>query len=281
MKIFTSISEMQKQGLFLKAMREKTGFVPTMGFLHEGHLSLIKQAKKECSSVVVSIFVNPTQFSPDEDLESYPRNMQKDKKMLRYLDVDYLFLPSAEKIYKEPFLTSVSVTGITEVGEGVSRPTHFKGVTTVVTKLLNIIQPNILYLGQKDIQQAVIIDKMTKDLNIPVKVEICDTLREKDGLAMSSRNVYLTEDQRKSATALIRALRKAESLVNTGKKDTKIIEREMKKELDKYPDIRPDYILFADKYAFQPVKKITNETVIAIAGFAGKVRLIDNIIVKP
>lgn len=281
MKQITGIRRMQQYCATLRAQGEKIGFVPTMGHLHEGHLSLVKRSKKECSTTVVSIFVNPMQFAPHEDFDRYPRDINRDKNLLKQLGVEVLFTPKTGQIYPEPFLTSVFVDEITTIGEGVSRPKHFQGVTTIVGKLLNIVQPAVLYLGQKDIQQAVILKKMIHDLNIPVSVKLCPTIREKDGLAMSSRNIYLSSKERQSAPALITALRTAEKMVESGEKDCKKITKKMEAVFDRFPNAKLDYILCADYKSFKPVSKVESRTIIALAAYAGNIRLIDNIIVSP
>lgn len=281
MKRFRSIKSMQNKAIELRQKGAKIGFVPTMGFLHEGHLSLVRRSVKKSDISVVSIFVNPTQFAPGEDFEQYPRDMKRDLELLNDLGVDYVFTPGADVLYPEPYNTFVSVNSLTESGEGASRPAHFTGVTTVVTKLLNIVQPHFMFMGQKDIQQAVILRKMAKDLNMPVKVEICPTQREKDGLAMSSRNVYLTGEYRSDAVALIRSLRAAENMVKFGETNTVNIRRKMQAEFRKYPAVVPEYILFADGESFTEIGKIAARAIIAVAAKAGKTRLIDNIIVSP
>lgn len=265
----------------LKANGAKLGFVPTMGFLHDGHLSLVDRSLNDCTHTAVSIFVNPTQFGPTEDFGRYPRNLENDIRLLRKKRIEILFVPEAKELYPEPFLTTVAVDDLTTVGEGAARPTHFRGVTTVVTKLLNIVQPSFLYLGQKDIQQATILRKMIQDLNIPVKVKICSTIREKDGLAMSSRNAYLTNEERISALALITALLTAKKAVKKGETECSKIEAKMKLDFVQFRNNDPEYILFFDYKTFKKVKNIENRTIIAVAANFGKTRLIDNIIVSP
>lgn len=281
MKQITGIRRMQQHCAALRAQGEKIGFVPTMGHFHEGHLSLVKRSKKECPITVVSIFVNPLQFAPYEDFDRYPRDIKRDKKLLKQLGVEVLFTPKTGQIYTEPFLTSVIVDEMTTIGEGVSRPKHFKGVTTIVAKLLNIVQPAVMYLGQKDIQQAVILKKMIHDLNMPVSVKLCPTIREKDGLAMSSRNTYLSPKERQSAPALITALRTAEKMVESGEKDSRKISKIMEAVFDRFPDAKLDYILYADYKKFKPVSNVDSGTIIALAAYTGDTRLIDNIIISP
>ena len=264
----------------LKAQGKKVGFVPTMGFLHVGHLSLVNRSLKDCSVTVVSIFVNPSQFAPHEDLDRYPRDIKRDIKHLHQLDVDLLFTPTKDAIYPEPYLTTITVDEITRVGEGMSRPTFFRGVTTIVAKLLNIVQPSVMYLGQKDIQQAIILRKMIQDLNMPLSVKICPTVREKDGLAVSSRNVYLSASERESAQALITALRTAETIIGSGETNCNKIIRKMTAVYKQFPAARIDYILCADFESFKPVKKVESRCIIATAAYIGSTRLIDNIIIS-
>jgi len=281
MKQITGIQRMQKHCTGLKVQGEKIGFVPTMGYLHEGHLSLVKRSKKECSITAASIFVNPAQFAPHEDFDRYPRNINRDIKLLRKLDIDILFTPKTGEIYPEPFLTSILVDEITTIGEGVSRSRHFQGVNTIVAKLLNIVQPSVLYLGQKDIQQAVILKKMIQDLNMPTAVKLCPTIREKNGLAMSSRNIYLSPKGRKSAAALITALRAAKKMIKSGERDCKKITKKMEAAFDRFPEAKIDYILCADFESFKPVFVFERRAIIAIAAYVGNVRLIDNVILSP
>ena len=281
MKVIRSVQGMQSYCAKLKAQGEKLGFVPTMGFLHDGHLSLVDKSLNDCSHTAVSIFVNPTQFAPNEDFDSYPRKLDNDIRLLRKKRIGILFIPKAEDIYPEPFLTSVTVDDLTTIGEGAYRPAHFRGVTTVVTKLLNIVQPSVLYLGQKDIQQAIIVRKMTQDLNIPVKIKICPTIREKGGLAMSSRNANLTNGERISALTLITALLTAKNAVKKGETDCSEIAAKMKTDFEHFKDIKPEYIFFFDYNSFKIVEQITDRTIIAIAAHIGSARLIDNIIVSP
>jgi len=281
MKRIISLRAMQKTGFSLKIRGESAGFVPTMGYLHEGHLSLIRRSQRERPVTVVSIFVNPTQFAPGEDFNRYPRDMRRDFRILRSLGVDYVFTPAPEAMYPEPFSTAVSVEGISRTGEGVSRPAHFRGVCTVVAKLLNIVQPSVLYVGQKDIQQAVILRIMAKELNMPLTVRICPTVREKDGLAMSSRNTYLSAGERASALSLVTALRAGEEAVKRGEKRCDRIIKEMRGVFERYPGVKPDYIICADSANFQPVGTVIPRTVIAVAARVGTTRLIDNTIVSP
>ncbi len=281
MKRIYSIKTMQKTARRLKASEKKIGFVPTMGYLHDGHLGLVRYSLQHCSVTVVSIFVNPAQFAPNEDLKNYPRDMKRDLKLLRELGVDYVFTPEPDSMYTKSFKTYVSVEKITGSAEGKSRPTHFRGVTTIVAKLLNIVQPDVIFLGQKDIQQAIILRKMTDELNFPVKVSIRPTAREKDGLAMSSRNVYLNKGERETALSLYSALTTAKIEIKSGLKDVSKIKNRMKKSFEKFPGAELEYIYFADSSDFSPVKRVIPDMVIALAAKVGRTRLIDNIIISP
>ncbi|MFA5725172.1 MAG: pantoate--beta-alanine ligase [Candidatus Omnitrophota bacterium] len=256
------------------------GFVPTMGALHAGHISLIRQARQENAIIVVSIFVNPEQFGPKEDLKKYPRPLNKDLALCRKERVDFVFLPSIKDIYSEDFSTYVSVEKLSGVLCGIARPGHFRGVATIVTKLLNIIQPNVIYLGQKDAQQAIIIKKMARDLNIPVKVKIMPTVRQSDGLALSSRNAYLDKKERLDALVLSKALSLAKLLVNSGAKSPLRIISRMKQLISRKKNARIDYIAIVDAASLKPVRKISGECLIALAVRIGRTRLIDNIIVR-
>ena len=260
-------------------LAEPVGFVPTMGFLHEGHLSLVKMAHKENASVVVSIFVNPTQFAPNEDLETYPRDLDRDLALLEPEGVDLVFVPSAEAMYAPADATWVQVEGISSRLEGASRPTHFRGVTTVVTKLLNIVQPQRVYFGQKDAQQAVILQRMIRDLAFPVEARIGATVREPDGLAMSSRNTYLKPDERAAATVLSRALRQAERLWKDGERDPRVLRQSVEGMLATEPLAKPDYVSVADTATLRELDAPAQQALISLAVRFGKTRLIDNVIV--
>jgi pantoate--beta-alanine ligase len=249
-----------------------------MGALHEGHLSLIRRARNENDTVVVSIFVNPKQFGPKEDLKKYPRPLSRDLALCKKEGVDFVFLPGAQGMYPEGFSTYVEVDGLSSVLCGKSRPGHFRGVATVVAKLLNIVQPATLYLGQKDAQQAVIIRRMVKDLNFPVKVKVMPTVREKDGLALSSRNAYLTEAQRKDALALSQALKLAKVMVDNGAREPERIISRMRQVIRKKA-LKIDYIEIADPDSLKPVNKIAGKVLITLAVRVGKTRLIDNLLI--
>ena len=281
MKIFRSIRQMQSYSFFLKSEGIQTGFVPTMGSLHEGHISLVRRSKKSYPHTIASIFVNPLQFGPREDLNRYPREEKSDIETLRNLGVVTLFIPKADSMYPVGFSTYVSVEEMSAVGEGISRPTHFRVVTTVVMKLLNIVQPSALFLGQKDIQQALIIKRMIRDMDISSSVEICPTKRDKNGLALSSRNVFLSEEERKSAVALVTALRIVNSEVRSGETSCNNLKQKVRSVIRNFPKAELDYILFASYDSFTPVKSVNDRTVAALAAFVGKTRLIDNVIVTP
>ena len=285
MKIIKSINEMHRYIAKLKRSRTKTpntiGFIPTMGYFHDGHLSLMLEAAKEHKKVVVSIFVNPTQFAAGEDLEKYPRDEKRDIKMLKDLKViDCVFIPEPAEMYPDGYASYLQLENeMPKALCGASRPTHFKGVTTVVAKLLNIVNPDSLYLGQKDMQQAIIIEKMVKEMNYPAKVRICPTVREKDGLAMSSRNEYLSPSERNSAPILYKSLQMAESMVELGERKSSELIKEMKRKL-KEENVEVDYIEVVSADTLQKTGKIDGKILIAAAIIIGKTRLIDNTIVE-
>lgn len=252
-----------------------------MGFLHEGHLSLVRKSKSLTDITVVSIFVNPTQFSPNEDLEKYPRDLEKDKTLLLSEGTDLLFIPSVKEIYPDDFQTYVSVEKMTALLEGETRPTHFKGVTTIVNILFNIVLPDIAFFGQKDAQQSVVIKQMVKDLKLPVKIEVCPIVREPDGLAMSSRNIYLSPEERNDALVLSAALKAGSELIKSGEKDTAKLINEMRVFFEKITSARLDYIQIVDEESFISSTKLVSEKkyFILCACRIGKTRLIDNLLV--
>lgn len=255
---------------------EPFGLVPTMGFLHEGHLSLVHQAKQDCASVGVSIFVNPTQFGPSEDLDAYPRDLERDLDMLGQAGVDLVWTPSVEDLYPVGPPAWVTVDGLTQVLEGAQRPDHFRGVTTVVTKLFNAFQPDRAYFGQKDAQQARVLQRMTEDLLFPIALVICPIVREPDGLAMSSRNTYLSPEQRKSATVLSRALDRAAELFETGQRDAGALRERMNEILTAQPLVEPQYISVADPDTLQELEGDIERALLSMAVYVGRTRLIDN-----
>jgi pantoate--beta-alanine ligase len=265
---------------FQKNRGRSIGFVPTMGALHPGHLSLIQQSAKENDLSVVSIFVNPVQFSPQEDLKKYPRPLKNDLALCRKHKVDFVFLPSEKDMYPQGFSTLVEVGGLSDLLCGAFRPGHFRGVAIVLTKLLNIIAPDVLYLGQKDIQQVVIIKRMVKDLNFSVKIKVMPTVRLKSGLAMSSRNLYLNPAEIHQACLLWEALSQARELIRAGNQDYPGIIRQMKKIILKKSPVKIEYISVVDADSLKPVNKFSNRILVALAVWVSKVRLIDNLIVS-
>lgn len=263
----------------IRQLKKRIGFVPTMGALHAGHFSLINQARKENDVVVVSIFVNPAQFTPGEDFKKYPRYLKRDIGFCRKLGVDFLFLPDKSDIYPPGYSTFVNVEVLSDVLCGASRPGHFRGVATIVAKLLNIIQPDTLYLGQKDAQQAIIISRMVKDLNFPVKVKVVPTVRQEDGLALSSRNANLSKNERSGAVVLFKALRLAETLVSNGQRNASRIISRMKQLIEKNKQVKIDYIAIVDQERLRRLKKVKPRSLIVLAAKIGKTRLIDNTII--
>jgi pantoate--beta-alanine ligase len=259
-----------------KQLAESVGLVPTMGFLHEGHLSLVKRARQESESVVVSIFVNPTQFSPDEDLQTYPRDIPRDLDLLKSAGVDLVWLPTAEIMYPTHFQTWVSVAKLTQTLEGARRPGHFQGVTTVVAKLFNAITPQKAYFGQKDAQQAIVIQQMARDLNFPIEIKICPTIREADGLAMSSRNSYLNPDERQAATVLWCALTAAKTAFDEGEFDAKRLRTIMMDTIEKEALAKLDYVSIASPSTLIELDQVKGDALFSMAVYIGKTRLIDN-----
>ncbi len=256
------------------------GFVPTLGFLHEGHLSLIRRARRLCRIVVVSIYVNPTQFGPREDFQTYPRDPRGDSLKAKALGVDYLFIPTNGVIYPRGAQTFVQVEKLTQVLCGPFRPGHFRGVTTVVAKLFEIVKPHRAFFGQKDYQQFRVIQQMVKDLHMKVRVDVCSTIREHDGLAMSSRNSYLTSKERQEATALYRSLQMAKSLVGRGERSTARIRKMMKQELRKTPKVKLEYVSICNPLTLGEVSTVGKKALVALAARVGKTRLIDNFLLR-
>jgi len=257
------------------------GLVPTMGALHAGHLSLIERARRQCSSVVASIFVNPKQFGPSEDFSKYPRTFESDCEKLERAEVEVLFAPEAAEIYPNGFSTYVNVDGLSDRLEGRSRPGHFRGVSTVVMKLLQIVQPNFAYFGRKDAQQSRLITQMSRDLNLDAEIVVCPPVREADGLALSSRNVYLKADERKAATVLHRALAAAKHELAAGVRDALQLQTILRRKLDSEPLARVDYAEVVDAEGFEPVLRVNKPCYIVLAVFIGKTRLIDNLYIEP
>jgi pantoate--beta-alanine ligase len=277
MQLITSLKKMQQLALSLKRKGDKISFVPTMGALHQGHLSLVKRAKRLGDFVVASIFVNPTQFGPKEDYKKYPRDLKKDRELLRKAGCDLIFAPKVEDIYPVGYLTSVNVEELSNRLEGAFRPGHFKGVCTIVAKLLNIVQPDFAIFGQKDAQQALIIKKMTEDLNFPVKIIVCPTVREKDGLAWSSRNSYLNTEERDQAKILYQSLKLGGKMIKAGEKNPLKIIKKVRELIEKMPLAKIDYVVLTDVEKLEPVKSIKGELLLSLAVKFGKTRLIDNL----
>lgn len=280
MRIIRSIKEMSGFCVKNRSGGKTIGLVPTMGALHKGHLSLIRRARSENSKVVVSIFVNPIQFGAREDLKKYPRNLKKDASLCRYAGVDVIFYPGIRQMYPEGCQTYVNVEGLSGYLCGKFRPGHFRGVATVVAKLFNIVMPDTAYFGQKDAQQAAVIKKMAADLNMPVKIRIMPIVRERDGLAMSSRNAYLSPQERQEAAVLYRALVSAKKLIRSGNLNTADIIRRMKRLISAKKSAKIQYIEIVDADSLKVLRKIKGKALIALAVFIGKTRLIDNVIVS-
>ena len=279
MKVVRSVAAMQRIARELKR-RGRIGFVPTMGCLHEGHLQLVRVARRQSDFVVVSIFVNPIQFGPKEDYRRYPRDFNRDRRLLKSAGADFIFCPGVKDVYPEGFATLVHVERLGEGLCGKSRPGHFRGVTTVVAKLFNIVLPDVAVFGAKDAQQAFVIRRMTRDLGFQTRIVILPTAREKDGLAMSSRNVYLTPEQRAEAPVLHRSLVLAKRLIRQGERQAAKVKAAMGRLIQRESDGRIDYVEMVDTDELRPVRTIKGETLIALAVFYGKTRLIDNTIVR-
>jgi pantoate--beta-alanine ligase len=254
------------------------GLVPTMGYLHEGHLSLVRQAKQECDNVIATIFVNPTQFGPHEDLDKYPRKLDDDLKLLEAAGVDLVWTPTPEVMYPPDYQTWVEVEKLTRPLEGSMRPGHFRGVTTVVAKLFNATRPDKAYFGQKDAQQAAVLRQMTRDLSYPLEIVVCPILREPDGLAMSSRNSYLSPEERQAATVLYRALSAAKAAFENGEKDAARLRQIVKDEISAEPRAQLQYVSCADYETLVELETVHAKTLLSLAVFMGKTRLIDNFI---
>jgi len=275
MQIVTTLPELHKARASLP---QPVGLAPTMGYLHEGHLSLVRRARAECASVAVSIFVNPTQFGPDEDLDSYPRDMERDQELLEAEGVDLVWTPTPDVMYPPGFQTWVTVEELTQPLEGALRPGHFRGVTTVVTKLFTGVQPQKAYFGQKDAQQARVIQQMTRDLNLPIDIVVCPIVREPDGLAMSSRNTYLDPEQRRAAAVLYRALSAAREAFDAGERDAERLRQIVADTVAGEPLAELQYISCADRDTLQELETVSDKALLSLAVFVGKTRLIDNFI---
>ncbi len=279
MKVITTIAGISEVVSLAEKNGKTIGFVPTMGYFHEGHSSLIRRARKECSVLIVSIFVNPAQFGAGEDYETYPKDLAGDSSLAEKEKVDFIFAPGVSEMYPTGYSTFVEVEGLSKIMCGRSRPLHFRGVTTVLMKLFNLIQPAVAYFGQKDAQQAIIVKKMVSDLDMGVRIEIMPIVREKDGLAMSSRNKYLNKGERKSAAVLYRALLKAEEDIAKGRKNVSEIMKQIAETIENEKLARLDYIEIVDPENLTKKTAIDCPVLIAAAAYIGKTRLIDNIIV--
>ncbi len=273
MKIFETIPDIREARAQLPA---PVGLVPTMGFLHEGHLSLVRAAKRDCASVVVSIFVNPTQFGPNEDLDAYPRDLKRDLALLEAEGVDLVWVPTAEVMYPQGYQTWVEVTDVTQVLEGARRPGHFKGVTTVVAKLFNVIGPHKAYFGQKDAQQVAVLQQMVRDLDFPLQMVVEPIVREPDGLALSSRNTYLDVAQRQAATVLSRALKAAADAYQDGEREADMLRKAMIDVITAEPLAELQYVSCADRTTLIELDRVTDGALLSMAVYVGKTRLIDN-----
>ncbi|MBM3124476.1 MAG: pantoate--beta-alanine ligase [Chloroflexi bacterium] len=278
MKVLTGIDEFRGAR---SSLGGSLGFVPTMGYLHEGHLSLIRKARGDCSHVVVSIFVNPTQFGLNEDLSKYPRDLKRDLDLIQPLGADIVWTPTPEIMYPGGFQTWVEVERLTQGLEGTMRPGHFKGVATVVAKLFNVVQPHKAYFGQKDAQQAAVIRQMARDLNFPLEVVVCPTVREADGLAMSSRNKYLDAEERKAAVVLFRALSAAKSAFDAGERNAEKLRQIVRNILAAEPHAKTQYVSCADYDTLEELELIKGNTLLSMAVMLGKTRLIDNFVIGP
>ena len=281
MKICATIPEARAACRDARASRKRLGLVPTMGALHEGHLSLVRAAKAQCDAVAVSIFVNPTQFGPTEDLSKYPRQFDRDRQLLEKEGIDILFAPSVDEIYPDGPVTWVSVEGLSEKLDGRTRPGHFRGVTTIVAKLFNIIEPDAAFFGQKDAAQLAVIRRMVQDLNLPVEIVACPIVRESDGLAMSSRNTYLNLEERGRALVLQRSLQRAQQEFQTGESTAAKLISAAKEVFAREPQVVLDYFEIVDPDTLDPVKRISQKTLVAVAAYVGSTRLIDNTVLNP
>jgi pantoate--beta-alanine ligase len=279
MQIYKTIAE-TREALAGKALQKKIGFVPTMGALHKGHLSLVERCHSESDLTVVSIYVNPTQFGPQEDLNHYPRNLEKDIDLLKNYHVDIVFTPDDVQMYPEGYCTWVQVEGLSDILCGASRPGHFRGVATIVLKLMHIVNPKLMFMGMKDYQQIIVLEKMIEDLNLETKIVRCPIVREPDGLAMSSRNSYLTPDERQRATCLIKALKNAQKMVNEGHLDSSILISEAEN-IIKQSDGRIDYIKIVDGSTLEELPEVRSGSRMMLAVYIGNTRLIDNIELLP
>jgi len=281
MKTINTTREMRSAARDLRSQRARLGLVPTMGALHEGHLSLVRAAKAKSDVVAVSIFVNPTQFGPREDFARYPRNLEKDCELLEREGVEFVFAPTVEEVYPRGAVTWVTVEGLSDRLCGKSRPGHFRGVATVVAKLFNIVEPDVAFFGQKDAAQVAVIKRMVRDLNMAVQIEVCPIVREPDGLALSSRNAYLSPDERKMALVLHASLQRAQKLFNEGERNAAKLAAEAKKAFVWQPAVKLDYLDIVDPNGLEPLETLNQKSLVAVAAFVGNTRLIDNILLEP
>src|ERR1700674_4440467 len=281
MKICSTIPEARPPGGDARASRKRLGLVPTMGALHEGHLSLVRAAKAQCDSVAVSIFVNPMQFGPTEDLSKYPRQFDRDCQLLEKEGVDILFAPSVDEIYPNGQVTWVLVEGLSDKLDGRSRPGHFRGVTTIVSKLFDILEPDAAFFGQKDAAQLAVIRRMVQDLNFPVEIVACPIVRESDGLAMSSRNAYLNREERGRALVLQRSLQQVQQEFQAGEGIAAKLISAAKEVFTREPQVALDYFAIVDPDTLDPVEQISQTTLVAVAAYVGSTRLIDNLVLNP
>jgi pantoate--beta-alanine ligase len=277
MRTIITLSEL---GEARRSFTGTVGLVPTMGYLHEGHLSLVRRACEECEHVVVSIFVNPAQFGPREDLSKYPRDLERDLSLMQPIGPDLVWTPTAEIMYPPGYQTWVETETITRHLEGSMRPGHFRGVTTVVAKLFNAVQPDKAYFGQKDAQQAAVIRQMTRDLSYPIEIVVCPIVREPDGLAMSSRNVYLNPEERRAATVLYRSLSAAKNVYENGERDAEELRQIMREVLATEPEAQMQYVSCADYDTLEELETIKGKALLSMAVFLGKTRLIDNFVLE-
>jgi pantoate--beta-alanine ligase len=278
--VLTTVADARRWVRSQQASGKTVGFAPTMGALHGGHLSLMRRARQRCGASIASIFVNPLQFGPSEDFDRYPRDFARDLAMIESERVDAVFHPEVKEMYPAPTLTFVDLPGLSDTLCGASRPGHFRGVATVVAKLFQIVPADVAFFGQKDAQQVAVIRRMVRDLNIPIQIEACPIVREADGLAMSSRNIYLNADQRKNATALYRSLQQAAEMVKSGIRQASAVESAMRQTIESTPGAEIDYAKVVDFDTLQPLSSIAGSMLIAVAVRFGKTRLIDNIVVE-
>lgn len=281
MKHIQSVAEMKAVCREITRSGRTLGFVPTMGALHDGHASLVRASRGQCQATAVSIFVNPLQFGPTEDLDKYPRTLERDSKLLQELGVDVLYAPTASEMYPAGATTYVEVSGISDRLDGASRPGHFRGVATVVAKLFEIVRPERAFFGQKDAAQVAVLRRMIRDLDLDVQLIVCPIVREKDGLAMSSRNAYLRVDERKQALILNRSLMRVQHVADSGERDVEKLVEVGKSVLAEEPAARLDYFAIVDPDTLQPVSDIAGGALVAVAAYVGATRLIDNILLAP